>query len=57
MNEHQSNGVVERAVQTIGGLIRTHKLALEQSCSKELEADHAVIPWLIIFAAVMVSFV
>ena len=55
VNEHQSNGVVERAVQTVGGMIRTHKLALEQSFSKELEADHVVIPWLIMHAAVRFS--
>ena len=44
VNEHQSNGVVERAVKTVGATIRPHKLALEQSHSKELEADHVEIP-------------
>ena len=42
VNEHQSNGVVERAVQTVGGMVRTHKLALEQSKIKEVEADYVV---------------
>ena len=28
VNERQSNCVVERAVQTVGGMIRTHMLAL-----------------------------
>ena len=42
-------------VQTNGGVIRTRKLGLEQSYSKKLEADHVVIPWLIMHAAVMVS--
>ena len=27
--EHQPNCVVERAVQTVGGMIRTHKVALD----------------------------
>ena len=36
VNEHQSDGVVERSVQTNGGVIRTHKLALAQSYSKEV---------------------
>ena len=43
MNEHQSNGVVERAVQTVGGMIRTQKLALEYtgaSCGDPM-VDHA----------------
>ena len=42
-------------VQTNGGVIPTRKLGLEQSYSKKLEADHVVIPWLIMYAAVMVS--
>ena len=28
VNEHQSNGVVARAIQTVGRMIRTHELAL-----------------------------
>ena len=55
VNGHQSDGVVERSVQTDGGVIRARKLPLEQSSSKKLEADHVVIPWLIMHAAVMVS--
>ena len=46
MNERQ---------RSFGGIIRTHKRTLEQSYSKELEAGHVVIPWLIMRAAVMVS--
>ena len=52
VNEHRSNGVDERAVQTNGGMVRTPKL--EQSYSKEMEADHVVIPWLIMHRAEMV---
>ena len=54
VHQHQSHGVVERAVRTVGGVIPTHKLALEQSCSKELEGNFVVILWLIIHAAAMV---
>ena len=46
VNDHQSDGVVERSVQTNGGVIRARKLPLGQSSSKKLEADHVVIPWL-----------
>ena len=53
VNEHRSNGVDERAVQTNGGMVRTPRL--EQSYSKEMEADHVVIPWLIMHRAEMVS--
>ena len=55
VGEHESNGVIERTVQTVGGMIRTHKLALEKAYNKELEAENVVIQWLIIHAAVMVS--
>ena len=55
VNEHPPNGVVQRAVQTHGGMIRTHKLALEPSYSKELEADDVLVLWLIMHAAGMVS--
>ena len=55
VGDHESNGVIERTVQTVGGMIRTHKLALEKAYNKELEVENVVIQWLIIRAAVMVS--
>ena len=55
VHEHQSKGVFKRAAQTVGGLIRAHELKPEQSYSKELEADHVVVPWLIMHAAAAVS--
>ena len=55
VNEHQSSSVVERGGSDSWRKSRIHKLALEQSYSKELEAGHVVIPWLIMHAAVMVS--
>ena len=55
VNEHQSIGVVERAVQTDGGMIRTHTLAIEKSCGKELKADHAVVPGLTMHTAVVAT--
>ncbi len=55
VNEHEANGTIERAVQTVGGMIRTHKLALEQSYGQLLEAGHVGVPWLILHSAVMVS--
>ena len=55
VDEHQSKGVYERTGQTVGGMIRTHKLPLEQSYSKEWEAGHVVILWLTMRASAMVS--
>ena len=54
-NEYQSYSGVEGAVQIVGGVIPTLKLALEHSYSKELEADHCVIPWLSMYEVVVVS--
>ena len=50
MNEHQSNGLVEPAVQTVGVMIQLHKLALEKSYGKELDSDRVEIPRLIMHA-------
>lgn len=55
VNEHQSNGVVERAAQTVGGMVRTHKLALEEAYQREVEADHVAIPRLILHVGMMIS--
>ena len=46
---------VERAVYIVGGMIRTHRLALEQSDSKGVDDDHVMTPWLTMHAAVTVS--
>ena len=54
VSEHQSSGVFACSSDS-WRMIRTHKVALELSYSKELEADQVVVPWLIMLAAVMVS--
>ena len=53
--EHHANGVVECAVQMVGGVQRTHKLASEQTYGREIQADHAVSLRLIMYAAAKVS--
>ena len=55
VNEHQSYSGLEGAVQIVGGVIPAHNLALEHSYSKELEADHGAIPWLMMRGVVVVS--
>ena len=49
--ESQSNGLVERGIQTMEGMIRTLKHALEARIGKELPAEHAVMLWLVEHAA------
>ena len=53
--EHQANGTVERAILTVGGMIRTQKVALEIAYGGELAADHASLPWLIQYSGLLVS--
>ncbi len=55
VNERESSGVIERAVQTVGGMIRIHKLALEQAGGEELEVGLAAARWLTVRAGVTVS--
>ena len=49
--ESQSSGLAERGIQTMEGMIRTLKHALEARIGKELPADHAVMLWLVEHAA------
>ena len=44
---HQSNGIVERGVQSVEGMIRTLRSALEGRMGHELEIGDAVWRWLV----------
>ena len=50
VRDSQANGMVERAVQSIEGQIRTMLLALEAKIDAKIDPDDAVLPWLIIYA-------
>ena len=45
--DSQSNGVAERAVQTIECIARTNKLALEQKIRKLIPSCHPIMTWLV----------
>ena len=45
--ESQSNGVVERGIQEIEGLVRTLKDQVEEKYQKHLNQDHPFLVWLI----------
>jgi hypothetical protein len=47
VGDSRSNGHAERAVQSIVGLVRTMKNALENRTNLKLDCNHAVIPWII----------
>ena len=55
MGEPQSNGAAEKAADTVGGMIRTQKIALESNCGIELAGDHVATPWLIQCSGLAVS--
>ena len=51
----QSNGVSERAVQTIKDHARTIKIALEERLGIQLDEGHRIIPWLVDHATSLVN--
>ena len=55
VGESQSNGVIERGVQTAEGQIRVLKDALESRIESKIPAEHSVIAWLVEFAGVLVN--
>ena len=55
VGESQSNGVIERGVQTAEGQIRVLKDALETRLKCGIPAQHNVIAWLVEFAGVLVN--
>ena len=55
VGDHQANGVVERAIQSMSGLIRTLKDALETNYEFKIPSDHPILPWLVSFASSMLN--
>ena len=55
VDESQSNGVTERAVQDVEGMVRTLKDQLETSYSKKIESGHPVLSWLVNHAGMLLS--
>ena len=51
VKDSQSNGMIERGIQSIEGQIRTLKGALEERLSTKLTADECIMSWLVIHAA------
>ena len=51
VGSHASNGVVERGIQSVEGQVRVMKSALEGKWGLKIEAKHAVIPWIMEYAA------
>lgn len=55
VHDHQANGLVERAVQTIEAQTRTMVLALEDRVQTKIDPDDDVLPWLISYSGVLIT--
>ena len=45
--DSQSNGMIERGIQSVEGIVRTMKLSLEKKINKKIPCVHPVMSWLI----------
>jgi len=45
--DSQSNGMIERGIQSIEGIVRTMKIALEKRLNRKINCTHPVMSWLI----------
>ena len=50
VDSHASNGVVERAIQSVQGQVRVMKGALEARWGVKIGSKHAVVPWIVEYA-------
>ena len=55
MEDSRSNGFIERAVQTVQDQVRTMRSALEGRISRDLEADHPALAWLVSHASALLN--
>ena len=54
VGESESNGAVERAIQTWSGQVRTMKDALESRLKCDIPAEHPIMTWLVEYAATLI---
>ena len=52
---HGSNGIVERAVQTVEGQIRVMKLALEGRLGQKIDAEANVVVFMVEYASYLIN--
>ena len=55
VGDSQSNGRVERAIEELGGLIRTHKAGLKSRLGHKILLTHPTVPWMIKHAASIIN--
>ena len=47
VKDSQSNGAIERAIQSVEGMVRTLKLSLESKIGVTIPANHPIMTWLV----------
>ena len=52
---HQSNGIVERGVQSVEGMIRTLRSAIERRMGQKLKIGDAIWQWLVEYASYLLN--
>ena len=55
VGDSNSNARVERAIQELGGLVRTYRAALESRLGAKIGLDHVIVPWLVKHAASVIT--
>ena len=55
VGDSNSNARVERAIQELGGLVRTFRAALESRLGAKIGLDHVIVPWLVKHAASVIT--
>ena len=53
VGEHQSNGKVERAIQTIEGQTVSMSLAVEMRYGENINENHPIWPWMVTYGAML----
>ena len=53
VGEHQRNGEVERAIQTIEGQVVTMCLAVEMRYGIKIDENHDIWPWMVTYGALL----
>ena len=53
--DSKANGMIEKAIQDLEGIVRTLKLHLEQRIGVRIPPNHAIMEWLVEYAAEMLN--
>ena len=55
VHSSKSNGIIERAIQTVQGMIRTIRSSIEDKWEVKIKTSHPIWPWIAEHAAFLLS--